>query len=95
MIIRTRKNKNYTTLCNIALNDPELSLKAKSLFAFLMSRPKHYRINYRTLMLELREGQRAILAALRELENYGIIERELVRGWNGRIETVTRLAQNG
>lgn len=92
MILKTEKNANYTTLCNIALNDPELSLKAKGLFAFLMSKLATYRISYRGLMADLREGQSAVLSALRELESYGIIERRLVRAWNGRIETQTRLA---
>lgn len=85
MIIRTRKNKNYTTLCNIALNDPELSLKAKGLFAFLMSKPEDWKISYRGLMTQLKEGQRAILGALAELETHGYLDRELEQNDQGHI----------
>jgi len=85
MIIRTRKNKNYTTLCNVALNDPELSLKAKGLFAFLMSKPDDWKISYRGLMTQLKEGQRAILGALAELEEVGYLDRELTQNKAGHI----------
>lgn len=85
MILRTEKNQNYTTLCNIALNDPELSLKAKGLFAFLMSKPADWKISYRGLMTQLREGQRAILGALAELEQAGYLQRDLTQNEQGQI----------
>lgn len=85
MILRTRKNKNYTTLCNVALNDPDLSLKAKGLFAYLMSKPDDWKISYRGLMAQLKEGQRAILGALAELEEAGYLDRELEQDKRGHI----------
>ncbi len=75
MIIRTEKNANYTTISNFALNDPNLSLKAKGLWTYIMAQPDEWKINYRGLMSQLKEGQRSILGALRELEDAGYLIR--------------------
>lgn len=85
MILKTEKNANYTTLCNIALNDPELSLKAKGLFAFLMSKPTDWTISYRGLMTQLKEGQWSILKALKELEDTGYLQRDLEQNSDGQL----------
>ena len=85
MILRTRKNKNYTTLCNVALNDPALSLKAKGLFAFLMSKPDDWRISYRGLTTQLKEGKDAILGALKELEDAGYLQRSRRQTPSGKL----------
>lgn len=85
MILRTNKNKNYTTLCNVALNDPELSLKAKGLFAFLMSKPDDWRISYRGLAAQLKEGKVAILGALKELEDAGYLQRARHQADDGKL----------
>lgn len=84
MIIRTEKNQHYTTLANYALNDPQLSLKAKGLWAFIMSKPDDWAINYRGLMKQLKEGQRAILAALKELEDCNYLVRGKVVSKDGK-----------
>lgn len=92
MIIRTEKNGHYTTIANYALNDPKLSLKAKGLWAFIMSKPDDWDINYRGLSKQLKEGQRAILGALKELEDSGYLERGITRHENGRyFQTVATL----
>jgi hypothetical protein len=75
MTIRIDKNENYTTIANFALNDPNLSLKAKGLWAFLMSKPNDWKISYRGLMSQLKEGQSAILSAMKELEKEGYLVR--------------------
>jgi hypothetical protein len=75
MIIRTEKNANYTTISNFALNDSNLSLKAKGLWAYIMSQSDEWKINYRGLMSQLKEGQRSILGALHELEDAGYLIR--------------------
>lgn len=83
MIIRTEKNSHYTTICNDALNDPNLTLKAKGLWAFIMSKPDEWAINYRGLSKQLKEGQGAILAALKELETTGYLVRGQIRNTDG------------
>lgn len=79
MIIKAVKTTNYTTICNEALNDSNLSLKAKGLWAFLMTKPGEWSINYRGLKTQLKEGQSAILAALKELEEAGYLVRGRVQ----------------
>lgn len=84
MVIRTIKNESYTTMCNAALIDPNLSLKAKGLWAFIMSKPDGWNINYRGLMTQLKEGQVAILAALKELEDCHYLVRGQIKNDAGK-----------
>lgn len=86
-IIRSVKNAKYTTVSNVAANDPKLSLKAKGIFYFLMSKPDSWTISERGLMTQLREGRTAIAAALKELEDAGYLQREQVRNEGGRFKT--------
>lgn len=78
-IVRSVKTKDYTTISNSAANDQRLSLKAKGLFYFLMSKPDTWEISYRGLVSQLKEGQSAVLAALQELEDSGYLERSSQR----------------
>ncbi|MGO4860030.1 hypothetical protein [Arthrobacter sp. 2MCAF14] len=83
-LIRSVKNANYTTISNVAANDPGLSLKSKGLFYFLMSKPDSWTITERGLMAQLREGRTAVAAALKELEAAGYLQRETLRNDNGK-----------
>jgi hypothetical protein len=87
VIIRSDKSKDYTTIANFALNDPTLSLKAKGLWSFIMTKPDNWKINYRGLATQLKEGKDAILAALKELEDSGYLVRGTVRNNDGKFET--------
>lgn len=84
MIVRTEKNKNYTIIANYALNDPNLSLKAKGLWTVIMSKPDEWNINSRGLASELKEGREAIMSALNELEEHGYLQRGKPRKKNGQ-----------
>jgi len=86
--VRTEKNQNYTHISNVALNDKNLSLKAKGLWAFIMSKPNDWKINYRGLVSQLKEGQTAILATLDELEEAGyLIRGEITKDRAGKFKT--------
>lgn len=85
-LIRSVKNANYTTISNVAANDPKLSLKAKGIFYFLMTKPDTWTINERGLCTQLREGRGAVGAALKELEDAGYLQREPVRNEGGRFK---------
>lgn len=87
MIIRSEKNNNYTTICNVALNDINLSLKAKGLWAFIMSKPDNWSVSSRGLETQLKEGRDAIMAALKELEDAGYLERGEKRHKDGKWST--------
>jgi hypothetical protein len=84
MIIRTEKNKDYTVIANFALNDNNLSLKAKGLWAYIMTKPDKWNINGRGLAEQLKESRPTINTILKELEEHGYLQRGVVRENNGK-----------
>ncbi len=84
MIIRTKKNKDYTVIANFALNDNNLSLKAKGLWAYIMTKPDKWNINGRGLAEQLKESRPTINTILKELEEHGYLQRGVVRENNGK-----------
>ena len=65
------------------LRDPELSLKAKGLHAFMRTMPNHWVFNVVDLTSRLREGKDAITVALKELVDAGYVDRDRPRGEGG------------
>ena len=53
MIIRVKKNKNYTTISNYAANDRELSYEALGLWCYLMTRPDDWTVRMADLRKRL------------------------------------------
>lgn len=93
MIIKIKKTRDYTVMCNAALDDDRLSLKAKGLYAVLMSKPVTWTISYRGLQQQLKEGQTAILSALKELEKAGYLRRVRTRDADGKVRTYNELRE--
>jgi hypothetical protein len=91
MISRIVKTKDYSVISNAGLNDARLSLKAKGLYAYLLSKPDDWVITKAGLETQLKEGREAIKSALAELEQCEYIKRERVQGDHGHISTVTTL----
>ncbi len=79
LIIKNR----YATTPNELLNNENLSLKAKGLFAYLQSKPENWRFSVGRMAGQLKEGKEAITKALKELEDYGILSRKAVRKDDG------------
>lgn len=76
MIVRNRPNKNFSTIRNDVLVRPDLSLKAKGLWAFLMSKPDNWKTDIRTLSRLVKEGKHAVGTALQELKAAGLYRKE-------------------
>ena len=91
MILKVKKSRDFTVMCNVALVDKRISLKAKGLYAVLMSKPESWNVSYRGMMQELREGQTAILNALKELEEAGYLVRRRLRDTDGKVTTFNEL----
>ena len=64
---------NFTTISNRMLGDKELSLKAKGLLSFMLSKPDKWNFSIRGISSQLKEGVEAIQNTLQEL-----IEQEYV-----------------
>ncbi len=84
MIIRIQKNKNFTTIANFALNDPNLSLKAKGLWTYIMAKPDKWNFSSRSLATELKETKNTIATVLKELEEASYLKRGTIREENGK-----------
>ena len=76
MIIRATHRDRYVTLAKTALEDPKLSLKAKGLWAYLMSKPDTWVVMVAHLISIGPDGRVAIMSALRELEDAGYVVRQ-------------------
>lgn len=75
-IIRdTRKEQGYTTISNVILKDKRLSLKAKGLFIQMLSLPENWALNAKGMAQLNKDGEKAILTAFKELEEYGYLVR--------------------
>jgi hypothetical protein len=83
MIIRVAHRKGYTVASNRAIRDPRLSFKATGMLIYLLSMADDTRIGYRALAEAKREGEYAVLAALRELQACGYLTREVTRDQRG------------
>lgn len=77
--IRINKRANYTVISNNVLENENLSLKAKGLFAVMWSKPDTWEYSVAGLEKQLKEGKDAINAALKELENEGYLVRTILR----------------
>lgn len=77
----------YGVVTNQILNDPEMSFRAKGLFAFLQSKPDDWKFSIERISKQTKEGKSAIREAIKELEKKGYLARTAVKNkkgkWNG------------
>jgi hypothetical protein len=79
LIIQNR----YATIPNELLNNPNLSLKAKGLFAYLQGKPENWRFSVSRMATQLKEGKDAIRQSLKELEDSGYLSRKSIKNQDG------------
>ena len=84
-VCRVEKTKNYTTMSNYHLRDPNLSNKARGLLSTMLSLPDNWDYTTRGLAKICKDGVDGITAQLKELEQYGYLIRNRIRDTNGRI----------
>lgn len=84
-VCRVEKNKNYTTMSNYHLRDPNLSNKARGLLSTMLSLPETWDYTTRGLAMICKDGVDGITAQLKELEQYGYLIRHRIRDSGGRI----------
>ena len=84
-VCRVEKNKNYTTMSNYHLRDPNLSNKARGLLSTMLSLPDNWDYTTRGLARICKDGVDGITAQLKELEQFGYLVRHRIRDSTGRI----------
>ena len=76
---------DYVTLPTAVMQNKELSLKAKGLYAFMLSLPPKQHTPIPELAEMLKEGKTAIYNAINELKSEGLCRIEVSRNREGKI----------
>jgi hypothetical protein len=74
----------YGQTPNDLLNNEEISLKAKGLFAFLQSKPENWSFSIPRIAKQLKEGKFSIRDAIQELEKFGYLVRKPTKNKDGQ-----------
>lgn len=82
-IIRRERTENYTVIPNHIWSDEWVSFEAKSILAYLLSRPNHWKINTKQLKKKTGFGRDKIQKLIRELVERGYIQRETAKDEKG------------
>ena len=82
--IRRVKNRNYTVICNEVFKEKGLSLKAKGLYALVMSLPDDWDFSLKGICELSKENYTAVNNAIKELIDAGYCQRGRVYD-NGKI----------
>lgn len=76
-VFRVKKHqKNYVVINKVALENPNLSFKAKGLWAYCMSRHDDWEFHIAHLKTVSKEGEDAIYSAIKELISEGYAEKQ-------------------
>ena len=88
-IIRVSKKANgkFAQVDNRYLQSPLLSLKAKGLLTYLLSKPDNWNIRLSELQKNNADGRDAIRSTFKELEKYGYMKRVVTRDKLGKFHT--------
>lgn len=84
----------YATVPNLLLNDSNISLKAKGLYAFIQSKPDNWEFSAERISSQLKEGLPSIKASLQELEKFGYLTRDRYQNLQGYWEVEYTLFEN-
>jgi DNA-binding transcriptional regulator YhcF (GntR family) len=72
----TKRSTGFTQVSNNILQDNNISLKAKGLFAYLYSKPDDWDFSHKRIALDMKESPNTIAKILKELEKLGFLVRK-------------------
>ncbi|MQY78383.1 MAG: hypothetical protein GH151_04190 [Bacteroidetes bacterium] len=92
-IIRVKKDRNnpYLIMNKTVLEDKRLSLKAKGLCCYLLSKPDNWYVNTNEIVLNSSNGLKSIWSAIKELIKYGYMYKHQFRSDNGQFHSYNYL----
>lgn len=76
--LKFKPNVPFTMIPNVVIDSDKLSLQAKGLYAYLMSKPVGWIFSEARISAQMKESRSAINRILVELENFNMLERERV-----------------
>lgn len=90
-VIRVPKG-NFTTVENSIFKDGRLSLKAKGLFCYMLSKKDGWSFSSERISMDNNDGRDGVRAGLKELESHGYLARVKVNGGGGLFTTEYHLS---
>lgn len=87
-IIKTEKKDNYSVISNECFRNPQISAKAKGIFAYLMTLPYDWKIRKGEIYTHFPEGRCALDSGFKELETNGYITQKQTRDDKSRYKEV-------
>jgi len=92
-IIRVKKDKNnpYLIMNKTCLNDSRLTLQAKGLLCYLLSKPDNWYVNTKEIISNCKNGYRSILTTINELVTFGYMYKHRFRSGNGAFHSYNYL----
>lgn len=88
----TREKIPFTQVANVVLNDKDLSMKAKGIFAYMFSKPDGWQFSAERISMDTTDNRTSILSGIKELKENGYLEcRKL---GNGRVQYYLKYSQN-
>ena len=86
-----KPNQGWAWIPNTILQNKNLTLKAKGLWAYLNSKPEGWDFSAERIAAEQADGREAVKSALRELENAGLLVRTITSKGYATFETTYEL----
>lgn len=87
-VVRVIKNKDYTAMANYHLKEKEMSLKAIGLLSIMLSLPENWDYSVSGLSAIRKESYDTIRTILKELEDYGYLNRTQIKNEKGKFVDV-------
>ena len=72
-ILRHHRVDNFTTVNNHFVNNRSLSLKAKGVMVYLLSKPEYWEVRVRDIVNSSRDGVDSVKSAMKELRDHGYL----------------------
>lgn len=76
----------FATTPNTLLANPNITLRAKGLFAFIQGKPDKWSFSAERIAFENKEGVQSVRSALQELEKFGFLQRVKTKNNKGHWE---------
>ena len=83
---RIKIHRSFGAVPNDLLNNPQISFKAKGLYAYMNSKPDNWDFSIQAIAAQNREGTEAIRSAIHELEEFGYLVRQKYQNEKGHWE---------
>ena len=66
---------DFTQVPNVIINDSKVSLKAKGLYLYMISKPDNWQFSLKGMQTQLKESRNSILSTINELIKLGYLEK--------------------